>query len=103
MTGWRTLWRRVWDREANADASVSSSAVLGVQLEAPRPEPVPPARTLWFRGTAWQQQGTPSQQGLVTFVREIAVNGRPVQDTVQVHAADLTQRPDGMWALTGRE
>jgi hypothetical protein len=57
-------------------------------------------RLFLFRGRMYQEQG--EEDGVVTFTRDVVVNGRSVQEEVQVLAADLTQGEDGLWTLNGR-
>jgi len=99
---WRTLWQRVRPAAPReTGASAEPVTVLGVVTQPPR-EPAHETRTLRFRDALWHQHGEPSPLGIVTFVREIAVNGRAVHDEVQLHGEDLARQADGVWTLNGR-
>lgn len=105
------MWGRLrgWVRQTLWKAAVPTvvvpppvHAVLGVTTEPSRAVPVLTGRRIRFKELEWVQRDGPDRQGLVTFVRDIVVNGRVVQSELQVHEADLTQLPDGTWALHGR-
>lgn len=107
MTTLRRWWHSLWKRGARPEQEAPAGSppmVLGVTLDdRVRVPALPePERLLRFRGVVWRQQGDASPLGILTFVRETAVNGRSVLDEVQVHRDDLTVQPDGLWTLNGR-
>lgn len=87
--------------EAGMAALEPAPVVLGVVLSE---EPVPPltGAVLRFRGYDWVQRGESDGKGRVTFVREAAVDGRPVLVEAQVCVADLERQSDGTMTLRGR-
>lgn len=99
MVSWlKGLFRR-WKTAAVTPAP----AVLGLTLPT---DPVPAPRmqrVLRWRGYEWVQRDGRDTKGKLTFVREAAVDGRPVPVEVQVLEADLELKADGTLTLRGRE
>lgn len=97
MVSW---FKRLFSRTP-APAS-APAAVLGLTVSDRKPAPVV-GRVLSFRGFEWVQRGSVDQKGKLTFVRETAIDGRPVPVEVQVLEADLEALTDGTLTLRGRE
>ena len=76
-------------------------AVLGLTIT--EPVPITPAlRTMAFRGQMWVQSEPANGAGIVTFTREVSVDGRAVSSELRVHERDLVARGD-VFFLEGRD
>lgn len=58
-------------------------------------------RQVVFRNAMWDELSVNAATGIVTYAREIAVNGKPVLEEMQVHYQDLAPRSDGTWGVIG--
>jgi hypothetical protein len=106
---WLTWLRQLVRREPvppapalELPAHAPTPTALGLTVQAPATEVAPPLGTLHFRGHRWLQVGPADARGIVTFVREVAVDGRAVQSELRVNAADLTFNGT-TYTLNGRE
>lgn len=99
MVSW---FKRLFSRKPASAPAPVKAAVLGLTVSEPKAAPVV-GRRLSFRGFEWLQRGSVDQKGKLTFVRETAVDGRPVPVEVQVLEADLETMADGTLTLRGRE
>lgn len=104
ISEWWSWLRQLVQREPMPAAPAlerPAPIVLGLTVQEPIVAPVA-LRTLAFRGQTWQQQTPADGNGIVTFTREVAVNGRPVLSELRVREADLMPRGD-TYHLYGRD
>ena len=103
MKRWLTWWRQLVRPEPipPTPSLLVEPAVLGVTMT----EPVviaPSYRTMAFRGQTWLQHEPADASGVVTFTREVSVDGRAVQSELRVHERDLVARGD-IYFIEGRD
>lgn len=56
---------------------------------------------LRYKDQTWVQQGEPNAKGILTFARDVVVNGKIAQSSVSVCVADL-ERTGNVYTLQGR-
>lgn len=90
-----TKWRTTAPEIA---AAPMVDQIVVAPITVPETEETPVLR---FKDQTWVQQGEPTDKGIITFARDVVVNGKIAQSSVSVRVADL-ERTGNVYTLQGR-